>query len=71
MEDLQSHREWQQVQMDVHRTLARFPPDISDEQRRILQEQLTPLIVKILWSHPRFHYYQGDLIKTKTCEGRC
>ncbi|KAM3718590.1 TBC1 domain family member [Dirofilaria immitis] len=59
LEDLKSHREWNQVQMDVRRTLARFPPDISEKQRCILQEELTPLIVKILWSCPRFHYYQG------------
>uniref|UniRef100_A0A183EDX7 Rab-GAP TBC domain-containing protein n=1 Tax=Gongylonema pulchrum TaxID=637853 RepID=A0A183EDX7_9BILA len=58
-EELQHHKEWNQVEMDVHRTLARFPPDISDEKRRILQEELTPLIVRILWSCPRFHYYQG------------
>lgn len=57
--DLQSHREWNQVQMDVQRTLARFPPNISDKERCSLQENLTPLIVKILWSCPRFHYYQG------------
>ncbi|EJW79598.1 hypothetical protein WUBG_09492 [Wuchereria bancrofti] len=59
LKDLQSHREWNQVQMDVQRTLARFPPDISDKERCTLQEDLTPLIVKILWSCPRFHYYQG------------
>ncbi|MCP9264014.1 BMA-TBC-20 [Dirofilaria immitis] len=44
LEDLKSHREWNQVQMDVRRTLARFPPDISEKQRCILQEELTPLI---------------------------
>uniref|UniRef100_A0A915PXT9 Rab-GAP TBC domain-containing protein n=1 Tax=Setaria digitata TaxID=48799 RepID=A0A915PXT9_9BILA len=59
LKDLQNHREWNQVQMDVQRTLARFPPGISDKERSILQEDLTPLIVKILWSCPRFHYYQG------------
>ncbi|VDK88683.1 unnamed protein product [Litomosoides sigmodontis] len=59
LQDLQSHREWNQVQMDVGRTLSRFPPNISDEERCTLQEDLTPLIVKILWSCPRFHYYQG------------
>lgn len=46
--------------MDVQRTLARFPPNISDKERCTLQEDLTPLIVKILWSCPRFHYYQGN-----------
>ncbi|VDP19549.1 unnamed protein product [Onchocerca flexuosa] len=59
LEDLKSHREWNQVQMDVQRTLARFPPNISEKERHILQEDLTPLIMKILWSCSRFHYYQG------------
>uniref|UniRef100_A0A8R1YA04 Rab-GAP TBC domain-containing protein n=1 Tax=Onchocerca volvulus TaxID=6282 RepID=A0A8R1YA04_ONCVO len=59
LEDLKSHREWNQVQMDVQRTLARFPPNISKKERHILQEDLTPLIMKILWSCSRFHYYQG------------
>ncbi|EFO27960.2 hypothetical protein LOAG_00526 [Loa loa] len=59
LKDLQSHREWNQVQMDVQRTLARFPPDISDKERCTLQKDLTPLVVRILWSCPRFHYYQG------------
>ncbi|VDN03182.1 unnamed protein product [Thelazia callipaeda] len=59
LNDLQSHKEWRQVEMDVNRTLARFPPDMSTEQRCSLQKDLTPLIVKILWQSPRFHYYQG------------
>ncbi|KAL3995277.1 Rab-GTPase-TBC domain family protein [Acanthocheilonema viteae] len=59
LEDLQSHREWYQIEMDVKRTLARFPPNISDMERCALQDDLTPLIVKILWSCPQFHYYQG------------
>lgn len=52
--------------MDVGRTLARFPPNISDNERCSLQEDLTPLIVRILWSCPRFHYYQGNANHLKT-----
>ncbi|VDM66316.1 unnamed protein product [Strongylus vulgaris] len=48
-----------QVELDVQRTLARFPPNISDERRSILQDQLTPLIIRVLKSNSRFHYYQG------------
>ncbi|VDK56735.1 unnamed protein product [Anisakis simplex] len=59
IDDLKTHREWNQVEMDVHRTLARFPPNISDTQRSILQTELTPLIVRILWRSHRFRYYQG------------
>lgn len=57
--DLRGHSEWNQVEMDVHRTLARFPPNITDEHRSLLQEELTPLIVRILWHCPKFRYYQG------------
>ncbi|KAK6043405.1 hypothetical protein COOONC_19090 [Cooperia oncophora] len=58
-EELRSHPEWNQVALDVHRTLARFPPNISDEKRTTLQDQLIPLIVRVLRSNPRFRYYQG------------
>ncbi|CAJ0581828.1 unnamed protein product, partial [Mesorhabditis spiculigera] len=56
---LQEHREWRQVELDVNRTLARFPPDISEDHRVTLQDDLTPLIVEILAANPRFNYYQG------------
>lgn len=59
VDDLKGHGEWNQVEMDVHRTLARFPPNISEEHRSLLQNELTPLIVRILWHSPRFRYYQG------------
>ncbi|VDM58336.1 unnamed protein product [Angiostrongylus costaricensis] len=48
-----------QVELDVHRTLARFPPNISDDRRSTLQYQLTPLIIRVLRTNPRFRYYQG------------
>lgn len=56
---LKNHVEWNQVELDVSRTLARFPPNISDDHRKDLQKELTPLIVRILWECPQFHYYQG------------
>ncbi|KJH51736.1 hypothetical protein DICVIV_02047 [Dictyocaulus viviparus] len=56
---LRSHPEWHQVELDVHRTLARFPPNISDDRRSTLQCQLTPLIIRVLRTNPRFRYYQG------------
>ncbi|MFH4975899.1 hypothetical protein AB6A40_002608 [Gnathostoma spinigerum] len=59
LDDLKSHKQWNQVELDVQRTLARFPPNISDEHRHDLQMELTPLIVRILWDSPRFNYYQG------------
>jgi hypothetical protein len=59
LEDLKSHPEWNQVEMDVNRILARFPPNISDEERHSLQNDLSPLIVRLLWANSNFRYYQG------------
>uniref|UniRef100_A0A914W635 Rab-GAP TBC domain-containing protein n=1 Tax=Plectus sambesii TaxID=2011161 RepID=A0A914W635_9BILA len=58
VEDLKTHCEWRQVEMDVYRTLTRFPPNISDGHRSILQDELTPLIVRVLWDNPNYRYYQ-------------
>lgn len=59
LEDLKGHKEWNQVELDVHRTLSRFPPNISDTHRDVLQTELIPLIVRVLSVNPRFNYYQG------------
>nr|CAD2190624.1 unnamed protein product [Meloidogyne enterolobii]CAD2191525.1 unnamed protein product [Meloidogyne enterolobii] len=59
IEELQSHPDWKQVELDVIRTLSRFPPNIEDVERERLQQQLTPLIVRILYQNEDFHYYQG------------
>uniref|UniRef100_A0A1I8BGY5 Rab-GAP TBC domain-containing protein n=1 Tax=Meloidogyne hapla TaxID=6305 RepID=A0A1I8BGY5_MELHA len=59
IEELQTHPDWKQVELDVIRTLSRFPPDIEDVERERLQEQLTPLIVQILYQNENFRYYQG------------
>jgi len=53
------HKEWNQVEMDVHRTLARFPPNIDDEERALLQNELTPMIIRILTLNHKYRYYQG------------
>ena len=49
------------MELDVHRTLARFPPNISETHRSLLQDELIPLIVRVLRTNPRFRYYQGQL----------
>ena len=66
-EEVKCHSEWNQVEMDVFHTLARFPPGINDQQRQVLLNQLTPLIVRILWQNPNYRYYQGK--KSKNIEG--
>lgn len=59
IEVLRQHKEWNQVEMDVHRTLARFPPNINETHRVKLQEELVPLIIRVLSINPKYKYYQG------------
>jgi len=58
-EECELHPEYNQVVMDVNRSLKRFPPGIAEEDRPGLQDQLTRLIVRVLLKHPTLHYYQG------------
>ena len=57
--DLPSGSGIQRIYLDVYRSLKRFPPGISDEDRPELQDQLTRLIIRVLDKHPDLHYYQG------------
>jgi hypothetical protein len=56
---IESHRYYGQVRMDVERTLKRFPPNYSHSDRIELQEELIIVIVKILIKHDYLNYYQG------------
>ena len=58
-EEVKANKNYNQVLMDVNRSLKRFPPGISDEDRPELQEQLTRLIIRVLAKHSELHYYQG------------
>jgi len=58
-EEIKAHPEYNQVVMDVNRSLKRFPPGIGESERPALQEQLTRLIVRVIIRHPHLHYYQG------------
>jgi len=58
-QEVENHKSYQQVVLDVNRSLKRFPPGISEEERPDLQDQLTGLIVRVLSKHPDLHYYQG------------
>jgi len=58
-EELSSHPEYNQVVLDVNRSLKRFPPGIEESERPLLQDQLTRLIVRVLVAQPTLHYYQG------------
>uniref|UniRef100_A0A0P4W1M3 Rab-GAP TBC domain-containing protein n=1 Tax=Scylla olivacea TaxID=85551 RepID=A0A0P4W1M3_SCYOL len=59
LEVVQGHRDYQQVVLDVKRTLKRFPPGIEDSRRLVLMDQLTVLIIRVLMRHPDLYYYQG------------
>lgn len=58
-EECEQHPEYNQVVMDVNRSLKRFPPGIAEDDRPGLQDQLTRLIVRVLLKHRTLHYYQG------------
>ncbi|XP_063529574.1 TBC1 domain family member 20 isoform X1 [Cydia strobilella] len=59
LDELSTHSEYNQVVLDVNRSLKRFPPGIPYEQRVALQDQLTVLILRVIIRHPHLKYYQG------------
>lgn len=58
LHDLKAHPEYNQVILDVNRSLKRFPPGIPYEQRIALQDQLTVLILRVITKYPHLRYYQ-------------
>ncbi|XP_041454437.1 TBC1 domain family member 20-like [Lytechinus variegatus] len=63
---IEEHRDYNQVVLDVNRSLKRFPPGMRDEQREVLQDQLVDVIVRVLINNDQLHYYQGyhDIVVT-------
>lgn len=59
LDELKTHPEYNQVILDVNRSLKRFPPGIPYEQRIALQDQLTVLILRVIIKYPHLKYYQG------------
>lgn len=59
IDELKGHPEYNQVILDVNRSLKRFPPGIPYEQRIALQDQLTVLIMRVITKYPHLRYYQG------------
>jgi hypothetical protein len=57
--ELTKHSEYDQVVLDVNRSLKRFPPGIPYKQRLALQDQLTVLILQVIIKYPHLRYYQG------------
>uniref|UniRef100_A0A672NJ63 TBC1 domain family member 20 n=2 Tax=Sinocyclocheilus grahami TaxID=75366 RepID=A0A672NJ63_SINGR len=64
--DRDHNKDFNQVLLDVQRSLRRFPPGMPDEQREGLQEELTDIILRVLVKNPQLHYYQGyhDIVVT-------
>lgn len=64
--DRDNNKDFNQVLLDVQRSLRRFPPGMPDEQREGLQEELTDIILRVLVKNPQLHYYQGyhDIVVT-------
>ncbi|NXX41261.1 TBC20 protein, partial [Tricholaema leucomelas] len=62
----EDNKDYQQVLLDVRRSLRRFPPGMPDEQREGLQEELIDIILHVLKRNPQLHYYQGyhDIVVT-------
>ncbi|KFO85142.1 TBC1 domain family member 20, partial [Buceros rhinoceros silvestris] len=62
----EDNKDYQQVLLDVRRSLRRFPPGMPDEQREGLQEELVDIILHVLKRNPQLHYYQGyhDIVVT-------
>ncbi|XP_078541549.1 TBC1 domain family member 20-like isoform X2 [Lissotriton helveticus] len=55
----EGHKDYNQVLMDVRRSLRRFPEGMRADQRLVLQEQLIDTMLYVLKVHPELHYYQG------------
>ena len=56
---IESHPFYNQVILDVNRSLKRFPPCIGESQRISMQDSLIRLIMRVLIKNPELHYFQG------------
>ncbi|CAN9504005.1 unnamed protein product [Ophioblennius macclurei] len=55
----ENHKDYNQVVLDVRRSMKRFPKGMPASERSVLQEQLIDIILAILKRNPQLHYYQG------------
>ena len=60
-EELTRHRDYDQVVLDVRRSLRRFPPGLTQEEQELLQVKLNTLILRVLCENQDLHYYQVRL----------
>jgi TBC1 domain family member 20 len=59
LNELKDHPEYEQVVLDVNRSLRRFPPGIALHLRLALQDQLTVIILRVINKYPHLSYFQG------------
>ncbi|GAA6227337.1 TBC1 domain family member 20-like [Lates japonicus] len=55
----ENHKDYNQVLLDVRRSMKRFPKGMPATERAVLQEQLIDIILEVLKRNPQLHYYQG------------
>ncbi|KAK0133823.1 TBC1 domain family member 20 [Merluccius polli] len=55
----ENHKDYNQILLDVRRSMKRFPKGMPAPQRAVLQEQLTDVMLEVLRRSPQLHYYQG------------
>ncbi|KAM9839030.1 TBC1 domain family member 20 [Aulostomus maculatus] len=55
----ENHKDYNQVVLDVRRSMKRFPKGMPATERAVLQEQLIDIILEVLKCNPQLHYYQG------------
>ncbi|KAG7240958.1 hypothetical protein INR49_026136 [Caranx melampygus] len=55
----ENHKDYNQVLLDVRRSMKRFPKGMPVAERAVLQEQLIDIILEVLKRNPQLHYYQG------------
>ncbi|XP_056154588.1 TBC1 domain family member 20 [Lampris incognitus] len=55
----ENHKDYNQVLLDVRRSMKRFPKGMPVTQRAVLQEQLIDIMLEVLKRNPQLHYYQG------------
>jgi len=59
LNELRAHRDWNQVELDVKRTMGRIPESVSVDERMKLQKSLVELVMRLMHEDENFSYYQG------------
>ncbi|XP_002164352.1 TBC1 domain family member 20 isoform X1 [Hydra vulgaris] len=59
IEEFKKNVWWNQVNLDVNRSYRRFAPNIRMSRRKVLQQKLLFVIMRVLCRNPHLHYFQG------------